>query len=278
MSNISKSYPPPSNNPLPASNNPIPPGGGYPPSESQSYPPPGSAYPPPGGAYPQPSGGVYPPPAGGGYPPPYGPTRVGPPLAGYYGPGYGVQAPPVMTGLETSNRYVCMNTMGQTIYKCSEALSSKRLIGVLLLLVLYSCSECCLDELEVEAPAGHTVGYVKQVYRGCDAYYTIKDADGTVVLQIRGPSYCRCTCYGEDINFNVLSADGKVEVGRITKQWTNFIQEYFTDADNFGISFPMDLDVKIKATLIGAVFLIDFMFFETSQRRRTYYGGGVAVF
>ncbi|KAF5394706.1 Phospholipid scramblase [Paragonimus heterotremus] len=141
-----------------------------------------------------------------------------------------------------------------------------------------SCSECCLDELEVEAPAGHTVGYVKQVYRGCDAYYKIKDAEGTVVLQIRGPSYCRCTCYGEDINFNVLSADGKLEVGRITKQWTNFIQEYFTDADNFGISFPMDLDVKIKATLIGAVFLIDFMFFETSQRRRTYYGGGAAVF
>ncbi|KAF6770018.1 hypothetical protein AHF37_11824 [Paragonimus kellicotti] len=69
-----------------------------------------------------------------------------------------------------------------------------------------------------------------------------------------------------------------MEVGRITKQWTNFIQEYFTDAENFGISFPMGLDVKIKATLLGAVFLIDFMFFETSQRRRTYYGGGAAVF
>ena len=27
-------------------------------------------------------------------------------------------------------------------------------------------------------------------------------------------------------------------------------------------SFPMDLDVRMKATLIGAMFLIDFMFFE----------------
>ena len=26
--------------------------------------------------------------------------------------------------------------------------------------------------------------------------------------------------------------------------------------------FPMDLDVRCKATLIGAVFLIDYMFFE----------------
>ena len=43
------------------------------------------------------------------------------------------------------------------------------------------------------------------------------------------------------------------------------LKEAFTDADNFGISFPMDLDVKIKATLLGAVFLIDFMFFEETE-------------
>ena len=36
----------------------------------------------------------------------------------------------------------------------------------------------------------------------------------------------------------------------------------FTDADNFGINFPIDLDVKVKATLLGATFLIDFMYFE----------------
>jgi hypothetical protein len=45
------------------------------------------------------------------------------------------------------------------------------------------------------------------------------------------------------------------------------VKEAFTDADNFGVgvSFPLDLDVKVKATLLGAVFLIDFMFFEKSQ-------------
>ena len=30
----------------------------------------------------------------------------------------------------------------------------------------------------------------------------------------------------------------------------------FTTADNFGITFPMDLDVKMKACMIGALFLI----------------------
>lgn len=30
----------------------------------------------------------------------------------------------------------------------------------------------------------------------------------------------------------------------------------FTDADFFGINFPMDLDVRMKAVMLGACFLI----------------------
>ena len=62
-----------------------------------------------------------------------------------------------------------------------------------------------------------------------------------------------------------MSPDGSTEVGKISKQWSGLLREAFTDADNFGISFPMDLDVRMKATLIGALFLIDFMFFEKKQ-------------
>lgn len=54
----------------------------------------------------------------------------------------------------------------------------------------------------------------------------------------------------------VLSVDETASVGRVSKQWTGYIQEAFTDADNFGIKFPLDLDVKIKAVLLGACFLI----------------------
>lgn len=46
------------------------------------------------------------------------------------------------------------------------------------------------------------------------------------------------------------------EVGKISKQWSGFVREYFTAADNFGITFPMDLDVKMKANMVGALFLI----------------------
>lgn len=46
------------------------------------------------------------------------------------------------------------------------------------------------------------------------------------------------------------------EIGKLSKKWSGLAREYFTDSDNFGITFPMDLDVRMKATLIGACMLI----------------------
>jgi hypothetical protein len=51
-------------------------------------------------------------------------------------------------------------------------------------------------------------------------------------------------------------------VGKISKQWAGLLREAFTDADYFGITFPMDLDVKMKAVMIGACFLIVSMVIE----------------
>ncbi|RTG89152.1 uncharacterized protein DC041_0001732 [Schistosoma bovis] len=117
-------------------------------------------------------------------------------------------------------------------------------------------SECCQEELEVQSPAGNCIGYVKRVFSGCNLDYHILDSNQSTVLQIHGPSCCFCECLGSDIIFKVTSADGTVEIGRITRKWSNIVQEFFTDADNFGVSFPMDLDVKVKAILLAAVFLI----------------------
>lgn len=45
-------------------------------------------------------------------------------------------------------------------------------------------------------------------------------------------------------------------VGKISKQWAGFARETFTDADHFGIQFPLDLDVKMKAVMLAACLLI----------------------
>lgn len=65
-----------------------------------------------------------------------------------------------------------------------------------------------------------------------------------------------------DVDFKVLSADGSNQVGKISKQWAGYAKEAYTVADNFGISFPMDLDVRMKAVMLGACFLIDMMYYE----------------
>ena len=81
------------------------------------------------------------------------------------------------------------------------------------------------------------------------------------MLRIEGPCWT-CSCCGSDVEFNVLSVqtgetvsdpfqvlkcnfDDEFQVGKITKQWTGLASEMFTDADNFGINFPLDLDVKV---------------------------------
>lgn len=62
--------------------------------------------------------------------------------------------------------------------------------------------------------------------------------------------------------FKIYSKDKKSRIGKISKHWGGIIKEFYTDADNFGISFPMDLDIRMKAVLLGACFLIVRIFFR----------------
>ncbi|XP_037349000.1 phospholipid scramblase 3 isoform X2 [Talpa occidentalis] len=87
-----------------------------------------------------------------------------------------------------------------------------------------------------------------------------EDADRQTVLRVIGPCWT-CGC-GTDTNFEVKTPDESRSVGRISKQWGGLLREAFTDADDFGLQFPLDLDVRVKAVLLGATFLIDYMFFE----------------
>lgn len=60
----------------------------------------------------------------------------------------------------------------------------------------------------------------------------------------------------------ILGSDGETDVGMITKQWPDTCMEMCTNFNTFTIKFPVDLDVATKATLLGAVFLVDFMYFQ----------------
>lgn len=68
-----------------------------------------------------------------------------------------------------------------------------------------------------------------------------------------------------DHTFRIKDHDGN-EIGKIVKQKPSSFQEVATelasDSDVFAIEFNKDLDVNKKATLFGALYLIDYMFFE----------------
>lgn len=82
-------------------------------------------------------------------------------------------------------------------------------------------------------------------------------------MRIEGPC-CTWTCFA-DVKFEVKTMEGR-KVGAISNEF-EFDKEAFSDADKFGISFrDFDLGVEKKAILLGAVFLIDFMFIENNPK------------
>lgn len=188
----------------------------------------------------------------------------------------------VLIGFETNNKYEIKNILGQRIYFAVEDtdcctrnccgtnrpftmrildLMGREVITLQRPLRCTSCCcPCCLQEIEIYAPSGVPVGYVIQNWHPCLPKLTIKNERKEDVLKIIGPCLV-CGCCA-DVDFEIKSLDEENVIGKISKQWTGFVREAFTDADNFGIQFPLDLDVKMKAVMLGACFLIDFMFFE----------------
>ncbi|XP_023287006.1 phospholipid scramblase 3-like [Seriola lalandi dorsalis] len=125
----------------------------------------------------------------------------------------------------------------------------------------HRASNCLCDpQMEVQAPPGTTIGFIKQDWHPFVPRFSIQGANKETVMKLEGPCFA-CNCCG-DVNFELKGKDSDKPIGRISKQWSGLLKEVFTDTDNFGIQFPLDMDVKMKAVLMGACFLIDFMFFE----------------
>ncbi|KAG5286679.1 hypothetical protein AALO_G00017600 [Alosa alosa] len=193
----------------------------------------------------------------------------------------------VMMGFETNNKYLVKNSLGQQVFFAAEendcltlqccgpmrsfAIHIQDNMGQTVMSVTRPlkcsacCFPCCLQELEVQSPPGNPIGYVTQNWHPYIPKFTIQDEQRNSVLRITGP-FCDCKCFS-DVNFEIKSLDETSVVGHISKQWSGFGNEMYTDADNFGVKFPMDMDVKMKATILGACFLIDFMFFEHSKQQ-----------
>ncbi|XP_059820663.1 phospholipid scramblase 2-like isoform X1 [Hypanus sabinus] len=190
-----------------------------------------------------------------------------------------------LVGYETKNKYEVKNGLGQRVYYAVEdsefcnriCCGSNRAFIIKILdnlgrTVMHlvrplgcgsCCCPCCLHQMEVQAPPGKAIGYIVQEWHPFIPKMSILNESRETVLKIRGPCLTM-SCFG-DVNFEVVSRDEATVVGKISKQWSGLVREYLTDTDNFGIQFPMDLDVKIKAVLLGACIFVDFMYFEQNS-------------
>lgn len=200
----------------------------------------------------------------------------------------------VMTGIETKNRYAVKNSLGQQCYFAYEEsdlchrICCGNMRGFDMHIVdnigqeivrahrdfkcCVGCPWCvsgesCAFIVNVESPVGTHIGRIIQLCSKWKPRYAIQDANNQTVLVIQGPC-CVCSgpCCTADVPFNIFTADESTQIGTLARQYSGFTKEMFTNATNFGIKFPMDLDVRVKAVVLCATFLIDMMFFEQNNQ------------
>jgi len=196
-------------------------------------------------------------------------------------------------GVETPNKYSLKDSSGQEIFTAEERMENSageqfhfglmccgaarsfdvgvcdaqsneviRLYRKMKSLAVLGCCRQADVEVSVPAAGAHdVVGHVVKVWKWTRSEFEVQDRNGQNVLIIVGP--CCSWAFGRDLEFRVLTVDRTREVGRITKKWAGIGNELFTDAETFHLTFPKDLDVSVKATLLGAALLIDFAFFES---------------
>ena len=101
---------------------------------------------------------------------------------------------------------------------------------------------------------GKKLGTVSRVFAPFNRWFVIRNALGIRVMRIKGPVFSPWT-------FIVFS--GGKEVARIQKKWSGWFTEGISDADRYSLRFSGVMDVTSKQLLMGAAFLIDYMYFES---------------
>ena len=176
----------------------------------------------------------------------------------------------ILTGWEVKNSYAVLDGTGEEVYVAAETggsmffrllLKALRPFTIHILeaegravLRLNRPFRLYFHTLEVHSADGRRLGRVDRRFSLVRRRYTVSDDTGQERFQLFGPLLRPWT---------FLIRAGGEELGRITKRWTGMLKESLSDADNFALSFPAELQPQDKSVLLGAVFLIDFVHFES---------------
>jgi uncharacterized protein YxjI len=175
----------------------------------------------------------------------------------------------ILTGFETRNRYKVFDAAGQELFAAAEEGGNILLRWFLKAMRPFRVQIRGLDDtgvMQVRRPfrfffheavvsdaTGRTLGTIRRQFALLRRIYSVTDDRGRELCQLFGPILHPWT-------FEVRQ--GGIEQGKICKKWSGLLKEGFTDADNFGVTFPPGWSNEHKALLLGAVFLVDFVHFE----------------
>ena len=177
----------------------------------------------------------------------------------------------IVSGFETKNKYTVLDTAGNKLYMAMEEEGSTLMRMFLKAARPFKITVRTPDnktviladrpfrfyfhEITVYDNGGKLLGSLKKRFSILRRIYTVYDQQHREVFQLFGPLLKPWTF--------IIKKDFK-ELGKITKKWSGLLKEGFTDADNFGVTFPVGMEIKLKALFLGAVFLIDFVHFENT--------------
>ncbi|KAL3289351.1 hypothetical protein HHI36_022787 [Cryptolaemus montrouzieri] len=194
-----------------------------------------------------------------------------------------VELSDVISNIPSENRYTVKVPRGETIYYASENsdLYQRNLFGssrafqmhlhdptqqlALTLKKNLACGTCwtccCLQVIEVYSAMGEYIGSTQQKRHVTKPLFSVNDKFHNTVYKIKGPTKILC-CSPEYFNFQIYASDGLTQIGSIVHQWDSVQVSY-----NTILQFPnRRIDNKLKSLLLGAAFLIEYMYFENARK------------
>ncbi len=112
------------------------------------------------------------------------------------------------------------------------------------------------SHLRVDAD-GRRIGALNRIF-GLGRKFALVDPDDREITRLSGGLFRRHT-------FIAQSAGGG-EIARVTKQWSGFGREMFTDADTFVVQFTdAGTDNDFRLLMLASAFAIDLDFFENQS-------------
>ncbi|CAH1781338.1 unnamed protein product [Owenia fusiformis] len=121
---------------------------------------------------------------------------------------------------------------------------------------------CCQHSIIIQNYNKETMGFIRQKFHIFGAKLDVLNRNREVKFKIKGPC-CPCRCCQELI-FDIYDKEGEKCMGYILKTWQGYNPETNMDHENFEVRFPMGISAKDKALLLGAAYLVNFMYFEMS--------------